>query len=343
MDTKVLQNTITHLLSGTKGILAMDESTASCNKRFEAVGIEPSLEMRRSYRELIVTAPQLENYISGAILYDETFNQQTKEGIPFIEILKSKGILPGIKVDLGTVKLAGFPGEMVTEGIDGLREKLAIYFQSGARFAKWRGVITINGNLPSSASIYANCHLLARYASLCQEAGLVPIVEPEVLMTGDHNILISEKATRRTLNILFEELYKLRVNLNTIILKPNMVIPGLSSPDQVNDVIIADSTILCLLESVPSSVPGIAFLSGGQSPLQATSRLHMMHKRFKHSMPWKLTFSYSRALQQPALDMWKGNSENVKSSQQELVKRAAMNSHANRATYSPAMESATSF
>ncbi|AYL95381.1 class I fructose-bisphosphate aldolase [Mucilaginibacter celer] len=338
MDIQVLQKTISKLLAGDKGILAMDESIASCNKRFEALGIPQTLEMRRRYRELIVTAPHLDEYISGAILFDETIHQQVTDGKLFIDVLLEKGIVPGIKVDLGTVPLAAFPSERVTEGLDGLRERLAEYYRLGARFAKWRAVITIGGDLPSSSSIYTNCHLLARYAALCQEVGLVPVVEPEVLMTGDHNLYISERFTRRTLNFLFEELYKHRVNLQGILLKPNMILPGLTSVDQSDMITIADTTVLCLLETVPAIVPGIAFLSGGQSPEQATARLNVMHKRFKHSMPWKLTYSYSRALQQPALECWKGETSNVPAAQQELVKRAALNCSANRGVYSAAME-----
>ena len=338
MDIQALQKTISQLLAEDKGILAMDESIASCNKRFEAAGIPQTFEMRRLYRELIVTAPLLDKYISGAILFDETIHQQTTDGKLLIDVLRDKGIIPGIKVDLGTVPLAAFPGEKITEGLDRLRERLAAYYQLGARFAKWRAVITIDGDLPSSSSIYANCHLLARYAALCQEAGLAPIVEPEVLMTGDHNLYISETVTRRTLNFLFEELYNHRVDLQGIILKPNMILPGLTSADQSDIITIADTTVLCLLETVPAIVPGIAFLSGGQSPELATGRLNVMHKRFKHSMPWKLTYSYSRALQQPALERWKGDSSNVPAAQQELVKRAALNCRANRGVYSAAME-----
>jgi fructose-bisphosphate aldolase class I len=338
MDIIALQNTISHLLAGDKGLLAMDESTNTCNKRFEAVGIPQTLEMRRRYRELIVTAAGLDDYISGAILYDETIYQRTTNDVLFTDVLKSKGILPGIKVDQGTVALAGFPGEKITEGLDGLRERLLAYHQLGARFAKWRAVITIDRNLPTQESIYANCHLLARYAALCQETGLVPIVEPEVLMAGDHTLDTCEKVTRQTIHSLFEELCRQRVDLSGIILKPNMVIPGLQSLEQVNDIMIADATIVCLLESVPPTVPGIAFLSGGQSPVQATSRLNTMHKRFKHSMPWKLTYSYSRALQQPSLECWKGLPENIEAAQYQLVKRAAMNSSANRSFYSASME-----
>lgn len=338
MDIQALQKTINQLLTGDKGILAMDESTASCNKRFEAIGIPQTFEMRRRYRELIVTAPGLSDYISGAILFDETICQRTKDGKLFIDVLRDSGIIPGIKVDHGAVDLAGFPGEKITEGLDGLRDKLAAYYIMGARFAKWRAVITIQGDLPTTSSIYANCHLLARYAALCQEAGLVPIVEPEVIMNGDHDLYISERVTRRTLNILFEELYKQRVNLQGIILKPNMVLPGLSSSDQPDLITVADATVLCLLEAVPAIIPGIAFLSGGQSPELATARLNAMHQRFKHSIPWKITYSYSRALQQPALESWKGAAENELIAQQKLVKRAALNSSANRGVYQTAME-----
>lgn len=339
MNTPELKKTISQLTEGNKGLLAMDESRATCNKRFKKLGIPQTREFRRMYRELIVTTPNLSDYISGAILFDETIRQRSVDGRLLVDILVSNKIIPGIKVDEGTVALAGFPGEKITEGLDGLRKRLANYAAWGARFAKWRAVISIGKNTPTAGSVYANCHLLARYASLCQEAGLVPIVEPEVLMEGDHTIETCAVVTRMTLNTLFDELYKQKVDLEAILLKPNMVLPGLDCDIQQDAGAIADATVLCLLETVPASVPAIAFLSGGQTAKQATERLNAMHIRYRHSMPWKLTYSYSRALQQPALEMWSGIAENVSQAQQLLLVRAALNSAANRGAYDDFLES----
>ncbi|MET3981843.1 fructose-bisphosphate aldolase class I [Mucilaginibacter sp. UYP25] len=338
MDIQALQKTINHWLSGDKGILAMDESTASCNKRFEALGIPQTTEMRRRYRELIVTAAGLGEYISGAILFDETIHQQANDGILFTEHLKNNGIIPGIKVDLGTMALAGFPEEKITEGLDGLSGRLSSYYDKGARFAKWRAVFAIEGNLPSGGYLYANCHLLARYAAVCQEVGLVPIVEPEVLVSGTHSLDICENITKRTLDFLFGEMLKQRVKLDAILLKPNMITAGIDHQNQPGILAVAEATVLCLLETIPAYVPGIAFLSGGQSAQLASARLNEMHIRFKNSMPWKLTYSFSRALQQPALGCWRGADENIQQAQKKLVKRAALNSAANRGVYHVSME-----
>jgi fructose-bisphosphate aldolase class I len=338
MNTPELKKTISQLTEGDKGLLAMDESRATCNKRFKKLGIPQTKEYRRMYRELIVTTPNLSDYIGGAILFDETIRQRSADGRFLVDILISNNIIPGIKVDEGTVALAGFPSEKITEGLDGLRKRLGSYYALGARFAKWRAVISIGEHTPTAGSVYANCHLLARYAALCQEAGLVPIVEPEVLMNGKHSIETCAVVTRMALNTLFDELYKQRVDLEAIILKPNMVLPGLDDEIQPDAGTVADATVLCLLETVPASVPAITFLSGGQSAKQATERLNAMHVRYRHSIPWKLTYSYSRALQQPALEMWNGLAENVIHAQQLLLARVAFNSAANRGAYDDLLE-----
>ena len=326
------------LMAGDKGLLAMDESTPTCNKRFDEAGIPQTLEYRRAYRELIVTAPSLGDCISGAILCDETIYQATKSGVLFIDILKRAGIIPGIKVDEGTVALAGFPGEKITEGLDGLRERLAKYYELGARFAKWRAVITIAKDIPTKACIAANMHELARYAALCQEAGIVPIVEPEVLMDGFHTIKQCAKITEKVLGVLFKELSTQRVDLRGIILKPNMILPGLSCAKQVGIDKVAKATVTCLLKCVPAEVPGIAFLSGGQTPELATAHLNAMHVKYKNKLPWALTFSFARAIQQPALEIWQGKVKNVKAAQQILVHRANLNNTARRGDYTTNME-----
>ncbi|WP_183558736.1 class I fructose-bisphosphate aldolase [Mucilaginibacter sp. SP1R1] len=333
MNIQELKVTAQRLMAGDKGLLAMDESTSTCNKRFEALGIPQNEEYRRKYRELIVTAPGLENSISGAILFDETIKQSTADGTLFIDILIKKGIIPGIKVDEGAVPMAGFPGEKATEGLDGLRQRLTDYYQRGARFAKWRAVITIDEGIPTDTCIKTNAHLLARYAALCQEAGLVPIVEPEVLMDGTHTLEQCAGVTKKVLHKVFNELYQQRVDLEGMILKPNMVLPGLDCPVQPDTDTIADATINCFLESVPATVPGIAFLSGGQSATLASVRLNAMHVRFDAIMPWALTFSFSRAIQQPALEIWKGNDQHIAEAQKELVYRAACNTTARRGEY----------
>jgi fructose-bisphosphate aldolase class I len=321
-----------------KGLLAMDESTPTCNKRFEKLGIPQTEEARRSYRELIVTTPGLGEFISGAILYDETIRQSKKDGTPFVKLITKAGIIPGIKVDTGAKDMAGHPGEKITEGLDGLHARLPEYSQMGARFAKWRAVITIADGIPSRGCIEANAHALARYAALCQEAGLVPIVEPEVLMDGEHTLKRCCEVTEEVLRTVFNQLYTQRVTLEGMILKPNMVLPGLTCPKQEAVDEVADATVSCLLRAVPAAVPGIAFLSGGQPYKLASVRLNAMNLRFKTRMPWALTFSFSRAIQQPALEIWKGLQANAAAAQQALYHRARCNSAARRGEYNAAME-----
>ena len=279
MDAQKLVDTAAALVAGDKGLLAMDESTPTCNKRFAPLGIARTAEARRAYRDMIVTTPRLGECISGAILYDETLRQKTNRGLPFAEALAVVGIVPGIKVDAGAKALAGHPGEEVTEGLDGLRERLAEYVSMGARFAKWRAVIRIGDTIPSRACIAANAHALARYAALCQEAGLVPIVEPEVLMDGDHTLARCAAVTAEVLHAVFDELAGQQVLLEGMLLKPNMVLPGLAAADQSSVNAVADATVTCLLRNVPAAVPGIAFLSGGQSAMLASARLNSMNAR----------------------------------------------------------------
>ena len=333
-----LLDTAQALVADDKGILAMDESNGTCDERFAELGIPQTVESRRAYRELLITTPQLGESISGAILYDETFRQQTVEGTSFLNVLISTGIIPGIKVDLGAKALAGHPGETITEGLDGLRERLAEYSQMGARFAKWRAVITIADGLPSRSGLESNAHAMARYAALCQEAGLVPIVEPEVLMTGDHSMQRCLKVTREVWRNVFIQLNCQRVLLEGLILKPNMVLPGLSCATQATVDEVADATVNCLRETVPAAVPGITFLSGGQPCALATARLNAMNLRFKSRAPWALSFSFSRALQQPALEIWRGDAANAKAAQQALRHRAQCNRAARRGEWSEASE-----
>jgi fructose-bisphosphate aldolase class I len=338
MNAQLLIDTATKLVADHKGLLAMDESDPTCNKRFAKLGIPQTAEARRAYRELIVTAPGLGESISGAILYDETIRQQKRDGTPFAKTLADAGIIPGIKVDAGAKDMAAHPGEKITEGLDGLRERLAEYFQMGARFAKWRAVITIGENIPSRSCLEANAHTLARYAALCQEAGLVPIVEPEVLMDGAHTLEQCRQVTEETLRNVFIQLNCQRVLLEGMILKPNMVLPGLDCPAQESVDEVADATVKTLLRTVPAAVPGIAFLSGGQPSELASARLNAMNVRFKSRMPWALTFSFSRAIQQPALELWQGKESNLKAAQQALVHRAKCNRAARRGEYTAAME-----
>jgi len=338
MKSKELSNTINALFAADKGLLAMDESLATCNKRFEEAGIPQTIEYRRAYREMIVTTPGLGKCISGAILFDETIYQSTKEGVLFIDVLKKAGIVPGIKVDEGTTDLAGFPGEKITMGLDGLKERLAKYYELGARFAKWRAVINISTVLPSRGCIEANMHALARYAALCQEAGIVPIVEPEVLMDGPHDLKRCFDVTAKVQRTLFEQLYLQNVNIKYVILKPNMILPGLSNPKPASIDKVAEATVNCLLQSVPAIVPGVAFLSGGQSAELATAHLNAMHVKFKGKLPWALTFSFARAIQQPALEIWKGKDENVAAAQKMLYHRASLDNAARRGEYKPEME-----
>ncbi|WP_229216557.1 class I fructose-bisphosphate aldolase [Dyadobacter sp. 3J3] len=323
-----LKETVSLLLTPGKGLLAMDESIATCNRRFAVLNIPQTVEYRRKYRELIVTTPCLENSISGAILADETITQSTPDGEFFTEILYQKGIIPGIKVDQGAIDMIGFPDEKITEGLDGINERLEDYYEKGARFAKWRAVITIGQNLPTKTCIASNAFILSRYAAACQKAGIVPIVEPEVLMDGNHSMQKCEQITIETLHTLFDKLYEHNVDFSNLILKPNMVLPGLNAPIQDSLEAVAEATINCLLQTVPATVPGISFLSGGQSPDLASQRLNLMHIKSGNKIPWKLTFSFSRAIQQPALEAWNGMDENLKTAQDLLVYYAAQNSRA---------------
>ena len=341
MNAQELINTARALVAADKGLLAMDESNPTCNKRFAKLGIPQTSEARRDYRELIVTTPGLGESISGVILYDETIRQQKKDGTSFLKIIADAGIIPGIKVDTGAKDLAGHPGEKITEGLDGLRDRLKEYFQMGARFAKWRAVIAIGDGIPSRSCIEANAHALARYAALCQEAGLVPIVEPEVLMDGGHTLERCHQVTEETLRTVFFQLNCQRVLLEGMILKPNMVLPGLTCPTQVSVNEVADITMKSLWRTVPAAVPGIAFLSGGQSAELASARLNVMNLRFKSQLPWALAFSFARAIQQPALEIWRGEETNVKAAQQALLHRAWCNHAACRGEYTAAMEKTT--
>ncbi len=326
------------LVAGDKGLLAMDESNPTCNPRIARLGSPQTEESRRAYRELIVTTPGLGEHISGAILYDETIRQQKKDGTPFAKAVTDAGIIPGIKVDAGATDMAGHPGEKITEGLDGLRDRLTQYAHMGARFAKWRAVIALGEGIPSRGCIEANAHALARYAALCQDAGLVPIVEPEVLMDGDHTLKRCAEVTENVLRVVFDQLYAQRVMLEGMILKPNMVLPGLACSKQEAVGEVADTTMRCLLRAVPAAVPGIAFLSGGQPSELASARLNAMNARFRSRLPWALTFSFSRALQQPALEMWRGQEAHVVAAQQALSHRARCNWAARRGEYDSAME-----
>lgn len=340
MNLKDIIITAKALVAGDKGILAMDESNPTCNKRFAALGIPQNADFRRSYREMIVTTPGLSESISGAILYDETIRQHLKDGTSFIKAVTDAGIIPGIKVDAGARDMAGHPGEKITEGLDGLSDRLHEYFKMGIRFAKWRAVIAVSNGLPTKACIEANASALARYAALCQEAGLVPIVEPEVLMEGEHILERCFEVTEEVLHTVFEQLYTQGVKLEGMILKANMVLPGLACPRQELVDEVADATVKCLLRTVPAAVPGIAFLSGGQSAELASARLNAMNIRFKSQIPWALAFSFARAIQQPALEIWQGEEANVPDAQKALLHRAKCNRAARRGEYSSLMETA---
>lgn len=338
MNKQLLKDTIQQLFAGNKGLLAMDESNGTCNKRFAVAGIPQTIEMRRKYRELIVTTPGLNESIGGAILYDETIRQHTKDGMPMADVLMKAGIIPGIKVDMGAKPMAGFFNEKITEGLDGLPERLAEYKTMGAGFAKWRAVITIGDDIPTTTCIEANVHALARYAAICQEAGIVPIVEPEVLMTGNHTIQRCYEVTEMVLKILFYQLYQFRIDLEGMILKPNMVIAGTESANKNTIDEVAEATVNCLLASVPAAMPAVAFLSGGQSPEDAAAHLNAIHTKFKTHLPWIVTFSFARAIQQPALDIWKGQDANVNEAQKLLYKRAKLDTAARQGQYNAAME-----
>ena len=324
MSIEDLENVAQAMVASGKGIIAIDESTSTIKKRFDSVKIENSEENRRAYREMLLTVPKLSDHISGAILYDETIRQSTKAGVPFTKLMLDNGILPGIKVDKGPQPLAGFPGELITEGLDGLRERLAEYARLGAKFAKWRAVINIGEDMPSGTCIEANCHALARYAALCQEAGIVPMVEPEVLMDGDHDLEVCYDVTEATLRSLFGSLYEQNVMLEGTILKASMVISGKNCPDPASVEEVAEATVRCLKASVPTLLPGIVFLSGGQSDEQATAHLNAMNQIGPH--PWPLSFSYGRAMQQAALKLWgKDMQANFAEAQKTVALRAREN------------------
>ncbi|WP_088242505.1 class I fructose-bisphosphate aldolase [Calothrix rhizosoleniae] len=333
-----LISTAKAMMAEGKGILAMDESNGTCNKRFEQQDIATTVKNRRTYRELILTCPNLSDYISGAILYDETIRQSTKSGVSFVKVMQKAGMIPGIKLDTGAKNLAGHKDEKITEGLDGLRDRIAEYYQMGARFAKWRAVITIGEATPSDACIEANAYGLARYAALCQEGGLVPIVEPEVLIDGKHTIERCYEVTEKTLHEVFRHLYVQNVAYDQMILKPSMVISGTGCSTQASVEQVATETIRCLLNTVPPAVPGIAFLSGGQSQERSSAHLNYMNAKFKSQCPWRVTFSYARAIQQPALEHWGGNSANVAKAQKLLLQRAKLNSAASKGTYTQKME-----
>jgi fructose-bisphosphate aldolase class I len=326
------------MVADNKGLLAMDESNPTCNQRFARLGIPQTEEFRRAYRELIITTPGLGECISGVILYDETIRQQKKDSTPFLKVITDAEIIPGIKVDNGAKDMAGHPGEKITEGLDGLRDRFREYYKMGARFAKWRAVIAIGNGIPTLGCIKANAHALARYAALSQEAGLVPVVEPEVLMDGDHSLERCSQVTEEVLHTVFDQLYTQRVMLEGMILKPNMVLPGLTCLKQETVDETAGATVKCLLRAVPAAVPGVAFLSGGQPAELASARLNAMNARFKSRLPWALSFSFARAIQQPALEIWKGEDTRVAEAQQALIHRARCNRAARRGEYISVME-----
>jgi fructose-bisphosphate aldolase class I len=336
MNTTELAATAHAMVANQRGILAADESTSTIGKRFNTINLESTEENRRVYREMLFTAPDASQYISGVILYDETIRQKTKDGTPFPTYLAKNKMIPGIKVDTGAKPLAGFPGETITEGLDGLRERMAEYYKLGARFAKWRAVIDIGSGIPTAYAIDANSAALARYATLCQEASIVPIVEPEVLMDGGHTLERCEEVTNLVLDRIFSHLFAARVYLEGMILKPNMVIAGKKCPQRASPEQVAEATVRTLKRQVPSAVPGIAFLSGGQSPTEATLHLSLMNAN--GALPWALTFSYGRALQEYALSAWGGKSTTFAAGQQALAVRAKLNSLAAGGTYKPSME-----
>ena len=320
-----------------RGILAADESSGTIKKRFDSIQLESTEEHRRTYREMLFTAQAAAESVSGVILYDETIRQKTRDGTPFPQYLARQGMIPGIKVDLGAKPLAGFPGETITEGLDGLRERLTQYRGLGARFAKWRAVIDIADGIPTPFAVQANAHALARYAALCQESDIVPIVEPEVLMDGGHSIERCQQVTEDVLAAVFAELYAHRVVLEGMVLKPNMVISGKKAQNRARPEVVAETTVRVLKRHVPPAVPGIAFLSGGQSPTEATLHLSLMNQL--GPLPWSLTFSYGRALQDTALKAWGGAAANFAAGQKEFAKRARLNGLATTGRYAADMES----
>jgi fructose-bisphosphate aldolase class I len=331
-----LETTARALVAEGKGILAADESTGTIKKRFDSIGVESTEETRRAYRDLLFTTEGAEEFVSGVILFDETIRQSSLDGTPFPKLLESRGVIPGIKVDLGAKPLALAPGETITEGLDGLRARLEEYHGLGARFAKWRATYSIGDGLPSEYCVWANAHALARYAALCQEAGLVPIVEPEVLMDGDHSLAESVKATGRVQQAVYTELHDQRVDLRGTLLKPNMALSGYGAADRAGIEEVAEATLEVLYRHVPAAVPGIVFLSGGQTDQDATAHLNAMNRRGPH--PWQLSFSYGRALQAPALKAWLGKPENVEAAQRAYFHRAKLNGAARTGMYAPEME-----
>jgi fructose-bisphosphate aldolase, class I len=337
MSTHELTSTAYALVAPGKGILAADESPPTIERRFKSIGLPSTEENRRAYRDVLFTTPGIGEFISGVIMYDETIKQPALDGTPFTETLVKQGIIPGIKVDKGTKPLAMCPDETITEGLDGLRERLATYRDLGARFAKWRAVITIGDGLPSRTAIHTNAVALARYAALSQEAGLVPIVEPEVLMDGDHSLARCYDATYATLRAVFHELAEQRVVLEGMLLKPNMVLSGKDCPEQAGVQEVAETTVRCLRHTVPAAMPGVVFLSGGQSSEAATAHLNAMNA-MDDTRPWQLSFSFARALQAPPLQIWKGDAANVPAAQQAFYHRAKCNSAARYSRYQPAME-----
>ena len=337
MAAHQLETTAQALVAPGKGILAADESTPTIKKRFDSIEVESTEENRRSYREILFTTPGAGEFISGVILFDETIRQNAADGRPFVEVLQGQGIIPGIKVDKGAKALAGAPGEKVTEGLDGLRDRPAEYHQLGARFTKWRAVITIGAHLPSAYCVHANAEGLGRFAALSQEAGLVPIVEPEVLMEGDHSIERCAKVTETTLRTVFDALHLHRVSLEGMLLKPNMVLPGKDHDPQSSPEEVAEASVRILRRAVPGAVPGIVFLSGGQTDEQATAHLNAMNA-MAESHPWQLSFSFGRALQAPPLEAWSGKAENADAARRAFYRRAQLNGAARFGRYSTDME-----
>jgi fructose-bisphosphate aldolase class I len=337
MAEDTLEEIARALVAPGKGILAADESTGTIEKRLKSIDVESTEDKRRDYREMLFRTPGLGDHISGVILYDETIRQSSKDGVPFTKVLQDAGVIPGIKVDKGAKPLAGAPGETVTEGLDGLRERLEEYRELGAKFTKWRAVIDIDGDkIPSAYSIHVNAHALGRYAALSQEAGLVPIVEPEVLMDGNHTLQRCYEVTEATLQAVFNELFSQRVVYERMLLKPNMVVSGKEGSEQASPQEVATATIRCFKSVVPAAVPGIVFLSGGQGDEEATANLNAMNALGPH--PWALSFSYGRALQAPSLKAWKGDDANVQAGQDALAHRARMNGAATEGTYTAEME-----
>lgn len=333
-----LRRTARAMVADGKGIIAIDESSGTCNKRFKSVGVESTEENRRRYRQLLLTTPGLEEYVSGPIMFDETIRQETDDGTPFVKVIQDKGQIPGIKVDKGAHPLAGSPEEKVTEGLDGLRERVEEYYAMGARFAKWRAVITIGDGIPTRQCYESNAHAMARYAALCQEGGLVPIVEPEVLIDGDHDIDTCEAVTEEIHHELFSQLYRQQVMLSGTVLKTSMVISGLECKHRANVDEVAERTVQTLLRTVPAALGAVVFLSGGQSPEESTAHLNAMNRKYRDKLPWPLSFSYARAIQQPALNYWKGNPDNVEEAQRLVYTRAKFNGLAALGQYSEEME-----